>query len=271
MRLLKIENISFFSILVHKLIEKYEILKWLLQFMMHERRCRVRKVLREEKKYLITYQNYISSNHYFSQTLHPDIHNKEDGYIIRSLYFDTLFDDDFYHKIDGLEIRRKIRLRIYSPDDDFAYLEMKQKQGNYQQKRSLKISKENAIRLINKEYQVLLETNDPFGIEMYTIMSEQHYIPKTINQYRRKAYVVNENSTRITFDSDIRATETSFDLFSKNLLLNPVFDQNYVVLEVKYNGFLLSYVKDIINSIDRIQTPVSKYCLGRTNTIKYIY
>lgn len=231
----------------------------------------MRTVLREEKKYLITYENYISSNHYLSKVLHPDIHNGINGYMIRSLYFDTLNSDDFYNKVDGLELRRKIRLRIYDPDDNYAYLELKQKQGNYQKKESLKLTKEEAIRLIHLDYDVLLTKNDKFASEMYTIMSREHYVPKAINQYRRKAYVLEENSTRITFDSDIRGTETSFDLFDKNLLLNPIFDQNHVVFEVKYNGFLLSYVKDLINSIDRIQTPVSKYCLARTNTIKYVY
>lgn len=231
----------------------------------------VKKVLREEKKYLITYANYIASNHYFSQVLHPDEHNGENGYLIRSLYFDTINDDDFYNKIDGLEVRRKIRIRIYSPNTEFAYLELKQKQGNYQEKRSLKITKEEAEHLIAKDYQILLKSKEPFAKEMYTIMTEHNYVPKTINQYRRKAYVGLENSTRITFDSDIRATETSFDLFNEDLLLNPVFEPNFVVFEVKYNGFLLSYIKDMINTIDRIQTPVSKYCLGRTGTIKYIY
>lgn len=231
----------------------------------------MRTVLREEKKYLITYENYISSNHYLSKILHEDIHNETNGYLIRSLYFDTLDSDDFYNKIDGLEIRRKIRLRIYNPNDDFAYLELKQKQGNYQKKESLKLTKEEAIKLINLDYDVLLTKNSKFAEEVYTIMSNNHYVPKTINEYRRRAYVVEENSTRITFDSDIRATETSFDLFNQNLLLNPVFSENLVVFEVKYNGFLLSYVKDLINTIDRIQTPVSKYCLGRTNTIKYVY
>lgn len=231
----------------------------------------MRSVLREEKKYVITYKNYISSNHYFSKVLHEDEHNGTDGYLIRSLYFDTLNDDDFYNKVDGLEVRRKIRLRIYDPNDEYAYLELKQKQGNYQKKRSLKLSKDDAISLINLDYSVLLKKNNPFSIEMFMIMSTNHYVPKTINQYRRRAYVKEENSIRITFDSDIRATESSFDLFDENLLLNPVFDENLVVFEVKYNGFLLSYIKDMINSIDRIQTPVSKYCLGRTNTIKYIY
>ena len=70
------------------------------------------------KKYLITYENYLKSKNYFLQVLHPDSHNKIDGYTIRSLYFDTVNDDDFYNKIDGLETRRKIRIRIYDPDDE---------------------------------------------------------------------------------------------------------------------------------------------------------
>lgn len=231
----------------------------------------MKRVLRQEKKYLLTYDSFSKNNFYFKKILHEDLHNDSCGYTIRSLYFDTLNDDDFYNKIDGLELRRKIRLRIYSTNDDFAYLELKQKQGNYQEKRSLKIKREDAISLINKKYEVLLKYPDSFAKEMYGIMSTYYYVPKTINQYKRVAYVVKENSIRLTFDKDIRATETSFDLFNPNLLLNPVFNQNLVVFEVKYNGFLLSYVKDIIKNVDLIQTPISKYCLGRTNTIKYVY
>ncbi len=231
----------------------------------------MKRVLRQEKKYLLTYDSFSKNNFYFKKILHEDEHNDSCGYTIRSLYFDTLNDDDFYNKVDGLELRRKIRLRIYSTNDDFAYLELKQKQGNYQEKRSLKISKDDAISLINKKYEVLLKYPDSFAKEMYGIMSTYYYVPKTINQYKRVAYVVKENSIRLTFDKDIRATETSFDLFNPNLLLNPVFNQNLVVFEVKYNGFLLSYVKDIIKNVDLIQTPISKYCLGRTNTIKYVY
>lgn len=231
----------------------------------------MRTVLREEKKYLITYENYVNSSFFLRKILHEDIHNGKNGYIIRSLYFDTLNDNDFYDKVDGIEVRRKIRLRIYNPKDDFAYLELKQKEGNYQKKESLKLTKEEALRLINLDYDVLLTKNNKFANEMYTIMSTNHYIPKTINEYRRKAFVKDENSIRITFDSDIRATEASFNLFDENLLLYPVFDSNFVVFEVKYNGFLLSYIKDLINSIDRIQTPISKYCLARTSTIKYVF
>lgn len=72
----------------------------------------MRVVLREEKKYLITLENFIKANNYFSKVLHQDEHNGNGGYIIMSLYFDTPNNDDFYNKIDGLETRRKIRLEF---------------------------------------------------------------------------------------------------------------------------------------------------------------
>ena len=36
-----------------------------------------------------------------------------------------------------------------------------------------------------------------------------------------------------------------------------------MVLEVKYNGFLLSYIKDLLDLVERSELSVSKYCLGR--------
>lgn len=231
----------------------------------------MRNVLREEKKYLITLENYISNCHFFKQVLHEDVHNGQQGYKIRSLYFDTINDDDFYDKIDGLQLRRKIRIRIYSPSDKFGLLELKQKEGNYQRKRSLKMSKKDILEMIKGNYSVLLQYEEEFAREMYAIMTTKHYVPKVINEYTRVAFVANENNIRITFDRDIKATETSFDIFDQNLALNTVLDPYKVVFEVKYNGFLISYIKDIINKCDRIQTPISKYCLARGGTIKSIY
>ena len=93
------------------------------------------------------------------------------------------------------------------------------------------------------------------------------YRPKCIIEYKRKAYIVDENNTRVTFDSDIRATESSFDIFDDNLCMYPVYGMERAVLEVKYNNFLLSYIKDIVNSVDKSETSVSKYCLARSVTL----
>mgnify|MGYP000924663379 CR=1 FL=1 len=90
------------------------------------------EVLREEKKFLISLSQFYKYKHKFSKVLESDKHSKDEGYMIRSLYFDTIDDKDYQEKEDGIELRRKIRLRIYDTNTSFASLEMKQKQGAQQ-------------------------------------------------------------------------------------------------------------------------------------------
>ena len=47
--------------------------------------------------------------------------------------------------------------------------------------------------------------------------------------------------------------------------MNPVLDPYDVVLEVKYNGFLLEYIRRLINSVDRSELSVSKSVLALQN------
>jgi len=227
-------------------------------------------VRRREIKYLLNTEEYKKAKSHISKVLMGDIHNKDSGYVIRSLYFDTLDDRDFHEKEAGVEIRRKVRLRIYDTEANFAMLEMKQKEGDYQMKRSLLVSKEDAIELSKGNYSCLLSYEDPFATEMYAFMTTNLYRPKVIIEYRRDAFVVKENSIRLTFDHDIVATEASMDIFDPKLQMNPVIDKNDIVLEVKYNGFLMSYIKDLIESISCVSTSVSKYYLSRNVTHKVI-
>ena len=224
------------------------------------------KVFREEKKFLISIDEFIKKSHTLSQVMTEDPHNGIHGYIIRSLYFDTLYDSDYFEKLAGIETRRKIRLRIYDPNADFAMLEMKQKQGANQLKRSLRLSRNDAIALTRGDYSPLLSYKEPFAAECYAMMNCRCYRPKTIVQYNRKAFIAKENKIRITFDNQIAATESCFDLFSPNLNMNPVLDPYDVVLEVKFNGFLLDYIRRMINSIDRSELSVSKYVLALQNS-----
>lgn len=228
-------------------------------------------VLRQEKKYLIGLEDSHKLSNYLEKMLIKDKHNGIDGYIVRSLYFDTIHEKDFSEKEDGVELRRKIRLRIYDPKDKFAFLEIKQKQGNNQLKRTLKVTKEDAQELIKGNYSVLLKYEEKFAQECYVIMNTQMYRPKSVVQYNRKAFIAKENSIRITFDSNIIATETCFDIFSENLNMYPVFSKYNTVLEVKYNGFLLSYIKDMLETVQKSELSVSKYCLARTATLNYIF
>ena len=193
-----------------------------------------------------------------------DPHNGAEGYRIRSLYFDSLNDKDYNDKMDGLELRRKIRLRNYDPDSDFAMLEMKQKEGPYQKKRSLRLSREDAACLIKGDYSPLLHYKEPFAAECYGLMNMLCYRPKTVVEYKRKAFIAQENRIRVTLDSQIIATESHFDIFAPDPVQYPVMDPFNVVLEVKYNRFLLSYIKEAVNLVNRSEISVSKYCMARS-------
>lgn len=228
-------------------------------------------VFRQEKKFLLSYEEFKKCDNLFYKILTLDEHsNQNDGYIIRSLYFDSINDRDFYDKESGIEIRRKIRLRVYDISEDFAVLEMKQKNGENQLKRSVKISKEDAISLISGKYSVLLKYDD-FSAECFGVMNMYGYKPKAVVEYRRKAYVAKENNIRITFDYNIKSSESNFNIFDDKLCLNDAFAKDKVVLEVKYNNFLLSYIKDLLEKVQKSELSVSKYCLSRTASKNYIF
>lgn len=222
-------------------------------------------VLREEKKFLIGIHEFIQKSHELEKVLMQDSHNGTHGYMIRSLYFDTPYDGDYFEKLAGTEVRRKVRLRIYDPDGLYAMLEMKQKQGAQQQKRSLRVTRADAERLIQCDYAPLLGYDEPFAGEMYAFLQARCYRPCTVVQYNRKAFIAKENKIRVTFDNRIVATESCFDLFSRKLNMNPVLDPCDVVLEIKFNGFLLGYIQQMLSSIDKSELSVSKYVLARQN------
>jgi len=229
------------------------------------------EVLRQEKKYLINLEQYYHLSRQFSKLLTEDKHSSGDGYLVRSLYFDQLDDNDFEEKIDGLEVRKKIRLRNYGENSQSAKLEMKQKQGVLQKKRSLTLSKEQSQRLVKGDYSALLESDSSFAGECFGLMHMQCYRPKAVVSYMRKGFTADENDIRITFDHHIKGTESNFDIFSNDLVENMIFDPFLVVMEVKFNGFLLSYIKDIISEVNASELAVSKYCLGRTVGKNYIF
>lgn len=198
-----------------------------------------------------------------------DKHNGAQGYRIRSLYFDTVNERDYEEKLDGIEKRRKLRLRLYDPAADFAMLEIKQKQGPYQKKRSLRLDRADAEQIARGRYDSLLRYDEPVAAEMYALLQIHCYRPKTIVEYRRFAFIARENQIRVTLDHDIRSTEAHLDPFDPMLDLYPVLDPFNGVLEVKYNGFLLGYIKEQVNRADRSELTVSKYCLARSAGLRF--
>ena len=228
---------------------------------------RMLEVLRTEQKYLLSCMEAEQMSGRLDAVLHRDTHGGMNGYVVRSLYFDTLDDRDFNDKDGGFEMRRKVRLRIYNSNDQTAKLELKEKQGDLQRKRSLLMKRADAIRLVNGDYDALLDYDSEFAQEMYGRMVQMHYMPKCIVEYNRRAYVVRENDIRITLDGRLRASESNLNLFDENLNLYPVGDIDQVTMEVKFNRFILSYVKAVVSLGGQSQTSASKYCAARLATL----
>mgnify|MGYP004492956957 FL=1 len=220
-------------------------------------------VLRTERKYPMTYASARRIAFLLSNVMRTDSHGDfVDGYQVRSVYFDSFLDQDFYEKEDGLEYRKKIRLRSYGPDS-VVKLEWKEKQNNQQRKRSLLIGRTEAQEMLKGNYCCLKRMPEPLAMEFYEVMMTQTYRPRCLVMYDRLAFLEDLNDTRITFDSHISVHEGCFDLFSQNPPSYPVIPGDCVTMEVKYNGFLPGYIKDII-SFDAVpQVSFGKYCVSR--------
>jgi hypothetical protein len=192
-----------------------------------------------------------------------DIHNGSAGYFVRSLYFDTVFDNDLYDKIDGLANRRKIRLRIYPPDYNNVKLELKAKSGEFQRKRSVSLTRAEAEEIISGRLGVLMANGSALAREMYVIMNAEVYRPKCMVEYRRRAFVIDTNDIRVTFDANISANESVTGFFEVYPYLYPVTYTDSVTLEVKYNDFMFRYISDLLRDCGCVQVSSGKYYFAR--------
>lgn len=223
--------------------------------------CSSYSVLRTEKKYEIPPDTRSVLTTRLSKIMDMDRYSGARGYLVRSLYFDSIGDDDFLDKINGLESRKKIRLRTYSLTQPWIKLELKQKQGAVQMKKTLQILPQTAIELMRGHFAPLLAQEGSFPKELYQMLSCGLYRPRCIVEYRRKAFTAQANDTRITIDTDIRVSRHCERFFEPAAVFTPLLGPS--VLEVKYNGFLLEQCREAIRTADIPEMSFSKYEMAR--------
>jgi hypothetical protein len=219
---------------------------------------------RNELKYFIRYLDYLKIKDVLTSFLKLDAYSSStNGYWIRSLYFDTPDNKEYIEKVIGVEKRKKIRLRIYDIEDKQIKLEIKNKYNNYMKKETAFISRENAKKLITGEKSFLLDSQNKVLNRVCYFMSEKYYLPVVIVDYFRDAFVGSFNNIRITFDHDISACITDLDMFKNDLHMVPVFDNTTIVMEVKYNLFLPTWLKMALSCFSTVNSAISKYCFSR--------
>lgn len=217
------------------------------------------RVERTETKYMLTIDTYGHLIDKIPKLLEPDGYNGAFGYKVTSLYFDSIFNKDFYDKVDGVEDRKKIRLRFYNESYDKIKLELKTKRNTFQAKESMWISKEDAVKLQECDYSCLDNYSNSIAEKIRHIMCTRDYRPVVKIEYLRKAFIGEVNATRVTFDSELKASETCLDLFASSEELERLPDQYYAILEVKSTGELPQYIKKQLIGLSESSRAVSKY------------
>lgn len=217
-------------------------------------------VSRAEEKYVLSHVEYECIKNIIRNFMMLD---RGRPYWIRSLYFDTPYDRDYLDKEIGVNERKKVRLRIYSLEDEFAKLEIKNKSGDYSVKETLKISREDAKSLIAGDSMPILAYGSELAVKIYNILNCEHRVPAVIVDYMREAYFLSVNNVRITFDSGIRALRDMTCYYAEGIA-TPVTFADEIIMEVKYNGALPDILIEAIRCVDLFRESVSKYCMSRT-------
>jgi len=221
---------------------------------------------RHELKYFISTSQYQVLSRVLSQVLHPDPHSDENNeYHIRSLYFDTVFNDALYEKISGVANRDKYRIRIYNYSDRRINFECKSKVGDLISKRSALITRDLCEQLMIGDPSGL--ENTPYGLlrDVFREMRLRLLKPVVIVDYVREAYLHPVENVRITFDKQLHSGLYSHDLFNPHLPTVPPIGSDQVILEVKFDRVLPTYISDVLSqSVGwACRSAISKYTLCR--------
>uniref|UniRef100_UPI0039E99328 polyphosphate polymerase domain-containing protein n=1 Tax=Clostridium perfringens TaxID=1502 RepID=UPI0039E99328 len=203
-------------------------------------------VSRKEVKFLVSSTDRVYLLNSLSQILVPDKYGDYNGYKTRSIYFDSIDNEDFREKQIKTEKRKRIRVRIYNEEDKFAKFEIKRKYFERELKESITITKEDAIRLINREYSVLLNYKDnPLYEYAFNLMKSKSYRPVSMVEYDRRAFTHEFFNTRVTLDNNLRFTNFNYDLFNKNINFQKGLPGDKSILEVKYDRFLFQQLQEV--------------------------
>lgn len=229
-------------------------------------------VSRSELKYLIGLEDRLDLIKSLDALLIPDTYGDYNGYSVRSVYFDGLDNQDYIEKINKTDFKKRVRLRIYSPEDKTAKFEIKKKWTHSQIKDSVIVSREDAEEMLKGNFEVLKKYDDETAELGYHICTTMGYRPVSMVEYRRRAYTHPQFSTRITLDSELRYCNFDYDLFTtKEPNYKAVTQLTETILEVKYEKYLFPYVQDVLKKCNLKKCPISKFGSSRALLNEFYY
>jgi SPX domain protein involved in polyphosphate accumulation len=227
----------------------------------------IRKFNRFELKYLIS----LAQAECFKAALRPyviqDEHGENGKYSLTSLYYDSPDLRCYWEKEYGLHFRRKLRIRQYDTnklmtEETPVFLEIKQRVDRVTQKRRVVLSYGDALRLCNDRHlpentgedQEILE-------EMYSFIWQYNLRPISIVRYDRQAFMGTQYDMglRVTFDTNLTFQVHKLHIHEEPSAL-PMLSPNQVVMEIKVNERIPTWLTGLIADHNLKLVRVSKYC-----------
>jgi len=196
--------------------------------------------------------------------MRPDLAAEDGNYYVTSLYYDSSDLSDYHDKAGGFPVRKKFRLRIYEPflnNSEKIWLEIKNRFGQKNSKTRILLTKDELNSLISDGGRVLLErrwheSELAKKNEILWQLIKSGAKPKIVVRYKRKAYLSEMDSIRITFDSDLETCKKRD--FGYTMLMVPV-NPDKLVMEVKFAFLMPHWFKSIIQRYDLKADTYSKY------------
>ncbi len=191
---------------------------------------------------------------------HVDPNRKH--YTVRSIYFDSIDLKHYYEKISGLKHRKKVRLRGYDYNpDSTVFFEVKRKFEEPGMKNRYSTKYFESLRMINE--RTITTDDDDLNKFFYQVMS--YNLRPIVNViYDREPYTEifpTNNNLRITFDKNLRSVAyPKIDQLFVDDDVKIAMRDNFI-LEIKFDNFLPSWVRNMSESLSLNRESASKYII----------
>jgi hypothetical protein len=217
---------------------------------------------RHEWKHEINNSDMYALRARLTAVMSQDSHAVDGRYEVRSLYFDNLQDKALLEKINGVDRREKFRLRYYNGEFSTVFLEKKTKINGLCHKEQELLVLPEVQAILAKDFGALAGSEKPLVREFVFKSQTQGLIPRTIVDYTREPFIYAPGSVRATLDYNIRTGLSGTDFLNLDCVMIPAGSAP-AVLEVKWDEFLPSVIRDIVQLSGRHASAFSKYAACR--------
>ena len=220
--------------------------------------------LRHELKYHLTFMEYQILRKKVAAVLKLDSNAGPDGcYHIRSLYFDDFRNTALFENQAGVARRKKYRIRIYNHSDHFIKFERKTKLNQYILKDWVRITREDANKIIAGDINFLTDSESALLRDFYLDYRRNLLRPVVMVDYLREAYVHPVGNVRITFDKGLHTGLGPVVFFDHKCPTAVILEEHEMILEVKFDDVLPSHIRGLFPNTIRPRSAIGKFMICR--------